>query len=248
MRLTTINNYLVKLKETHSVEQIHQLCDDFCAEFGFDAFLFALRVPTSFTNSQMILINGYPSDWRDHYFEQDYLPKDPTVAYCTQNILPLEWHSLSETLDKKKTETQIMHEASDFGLKDGVSMPVHTPNGEFGIFSCTIDQDNKAANNHIEHASMYVQLMATHVHEAVRNAFGLNAAAKDSIQLTKREKECLRWAAEGKTAWETSQILKVSERTVNYHLTNTNQKLNVSNRQHAVAKAVFNGIISPYPF
>ena len=248
MEIHLINNYIEGLNVASSVEEIHQLCDEFCTSFGFDAFLFALRVPTSFTNSQMILINGFPAPWSEHYFELDYLPKDPTVAYCTKNILPLKWHSLSENTNNSDFETQVMQEASDFGLRNGVSVPVHSPNGEFGILSCSIDQQNKAASNHVNDSTLYVQLIANYVHEAVRSVFGLNTSLTTKTRLTDREKECLLWAAEGKTAWETSQILNVSERTVNFHLTNTTKKLSVSNRPQAVAKAVFTGLISPYPF
>ena len=251
MEIHLINKYIEGLNHASSVEDIHQLCDEFCTSLGFDAFLFALRVPTSFTNSQMILINGFPASWSEHYFELDYLSKDPTVTYCTKNILPLKWHSLSQNNnhnDNIDLETQVMQEASEFGLSNGISVPVHSPNGEFGILSCSIDQQNKGACNHIDDSALYVQLIANYIHEAVRRVFGLHTHLTTEPRLTGREKECLLWAAEGKTAWETSQILNVSERTVNFHLTNTSKKLSVSNRPQAVAKAIFTGLISPYPF
>jgi DNA-binding CsgD family transcriptional regulator len=65
------------------------------------------------------------------------------------------------------------------------------------------------------------------------------------VELTPREQECLLWVTEGKTTWETSQILNISERTVTFHLQNTVDKLGVVNRQQAVARAVALGIIRP---
>ena len=67
----------------------------------------------------------------------------------------------------------------------------------------------------------------------------------DKAELTEREKECLLWAAEGKTSWETAQILQISERTVIFHLQNAARKLKVVNRQHAIARAVVLGLITP---
>jgi DNA-binding CsgD family transcriptional regulator len=61
--------------------------------------------------------------------------------------------------------------------------------------------------------------------------------------LSARESECLRWASIGKTSWETACILGVSERTVNFHLGNTFLKLNVTNKQAAVAQAILQGLI-----
>jgi len=53
-----------------------------------------------------------------------------------------------------------------------------------------------------------------------------------------RECECLQWTANGKTAWEISKILNLSESTVAFHLKNAINKMEVANRPQAVAKAV----------
>lgn len=58
--------------------------------------------------------------------------------------------------------------------------------------------------------------------------------------LTKRERECLHWVSKGKTSWEVSTILGISERTVNFHIQNCMRKTNSSNRQHATIKYLIN--------
>ena len=65
------------------------------------------------------------------------------------------------------------------------------------------------------------------------------------ISLTKRELECLSWVGEGKTSWEVSRILDISERTVVFHLQNAAMKLKAKNRMQAVARAVYLGFIVP---
>ena len=64
-----------------------------------------------------------------------------------------------------------------------------------------------------------------------------------AAKLTKREVEILKWAKEGKTSFETSVILSISERTVNFHVGNILKKLNAINRVQAVAAALERGII-----
>ncbi len=75
----------------------------------------------------------------------------------------------------------------------------------------------------------------------------LSRATKDpwanAVKLSKREIEILKWAKEGKTSFETSVILSISERTVNFHVGNILKKLNVINRVQAVAAALEKGII-----
>ena len=62
--------------------------------------------------------------------------------------------------------------------------------------------------------------------------------------LTVREKEVLAWAMEGKTNWETSVILSLSEATVKFHVRNAMAKLNATSRAQAVAVALRRGLIA----
>jgi len=61
--------------------------------------------------------------------------------------------------------------------------------------------------------------------------------------LTPREKECMTWIANGKTAIEISIILGISKTTVTTHLECSKRKLGASNISHAVAIAMKGGII-----
>jgi DNA-binding NarL/FixJ family response regulator len=63
--------------------------------------------------------------------------------------------------------------------------------------------------------------------------------------LTTRELEVLRLLAEGLRNKEIAARLFVSERTVNFHLANIYQKLNVSGRTEALSKAISRGLIQP---
>jgi LuxR family transcriptional regulator of spore coat protein len=62
-------------------------------------------------------------------------------------------------------------------------------------------------------------------------------------RLSPRELSCLEWVAAGKTSWETSRILGISERTINFHVRNACGKLGVNRRAAAVAKAMRGGLL-----
>ncbi len=65
------------------------------------------------------------------------------------------------------------------------------------------------------------------------------------VRLTKRETEALRLVMEGLTDREVGSALGLSERTVRYHLGNVYNKLGVSARAEAVAKAMELGLVRP---
>jgi len=63
-------------------------------------------------------------------------------------------------------------------------------------------------------------------------------------RLTEREREILKLIFEGKCSNEVAQTLRVSKRTVDFHLARAYVKLGVSNRFQAFRRAVELGIIS----
>lgn len=95
------------------------------------------------------------------------------------------------------------------------------------------------------HACMNIPLI---VPSLVDNYRKINIANnKSNNDLTKREKECLAWACEGKSSWDISKILGCSKRTVTFHLTNAQMKLNTTNRCQSISKAILTGAIDcPY--
>jgi DNA-binding CsgD family transcriptional regulator len=87
----------------------------------------------------------------------------------------------------------------------------------------------------------YWRIFLVEIFEAYRRSTNVEA-----VKITRREKECIRWASVGKTSWEISQILSISQRTVDFHLTNCIRKTNSTNRQHAIVKCILSGeLLSP---
>jgi len=68
--------------------------------------------------------------------------------------------------------------------------------------------------------------------------------------LTHRERDVLRWLAEGKTVDVTGLLLGISPHTVGEHIKNIRRKLNTLNTAHSVAEAIRRGelnVDSPLP-
>lgn len=246
MNLPAINiDALTEYSKASDMEQLKTLTELFCKQLGFDHFVYALRVPTQLSDARLILIDGYPASWVAHYFAQSYYDADPVMAYCAKNVLPIEWHKLP--LDKESASARMMQDAAQFGLKSGVTMPLHGPNGELGILSFSMNRADDAAYAMAKHALPYTQLIAPSLHDAIKRIHGLDGSL-DKPKLSKRELECLRWVGDGKSSWEIAHILNLSERTVNFHINNASTKLSATSRQHAATKAVLQHLIRPHPF
>ena len=62
--------------------------------------------------------------------------------------------------------------------------------------------------------------------------------------LTDRQRDCVLWAARGKTDWEISVILGVSHETVIQHLKHARERYGVQKRAMLAVRALFDGLIS----
>ena len=231
--------------EVDSVEGVHTLCARICRSFGFEHFIYGASFPSSFVKPFMLIVSGYPDDWREHYNRNNYLAVDPVVMHATRSVRPLRW---SELRAREASDPQIgrfMQEAREFGLRSGLTVPLHGLQGERAVFSlCTADE-SADAERRIAEAMAPVYLLTSYLQEAIQRVVSTAEFPLQHQQLTAREHECLLWAAEGKTSWETAQILGISERTVTFHLQKAGEKLECANRQQAVARAIAQGLITP---
>jgi len=243
MHLRDLHERLGGFARATSEGEIRALCEKEARDLGFDAFIYALRFPTTFTESRIVQVRGYPDAWLERYWERSYFAIDPVIAYATRHVLPVDWSALVPNMSG--VGRKMMGEAGEFGLRSGVTMPVHGPDGELGMLSLADDRRPLRPADRA-HVMTLVQVLAPHVHEAVRRVAGPREAPAPA--LTHRERECLRWAADGKTSWEISQLCNIAERTVNFHFDNAVTKLKAANRQHAIAVAIARNILSPHPF
>ncbi len=240
----SVKDTIEEALSARTVDDVHRLCSAICERHGFDYFLYGAQFPTSLVNPEIVIVSGYPDQWWGHYVSQGYMRIDPLVAYCENHITPLDWERIDHYCEEPDAHA-VMNEARDFGLRSGMSCPVHGSSGEAAVLSVACKEDHRKTSDVINESLAPVHLLASYVHEAVRRVFDQQELMLGSIQLTVREREALVWAAEGKAAWEIGKTLHCSERTVIYHLQNVAKKLGVSNRQQAIARAVSLGIIRP---
>ena len=81
-------------------------------------------------------------------------------------------------------------------------------------------------------------------HELIQRLREIIVSDAPIVALSRRERECLQWAAEGKTDWEIGSILSLSEKTVNVYLARAKLKLGAETKAKAIALAIKNRIIA----
>ena len=187
----------------------------------------------------LVLLNAWPEGWFDRYIANDYFRIDPVGQHNFITSSPFLWAEAQRGRGAGRIRA-VMGEAADFGLKDGYCVPIHSATGWQAAISFASDRFLDMSSRDLAAA----HLLALTAHGRVRLLMG--EADIRRFTLTPREREVLTWAAAGKTAWETSTVLRISEATVISHLDNIRRKFNVANTTQAVTQALQSGELQPY--
>ena len=125
-----------------------------------------------------------------------------------------------------------------------IVVPVHLPFGQIGAVSFNpVDKTISDLGDLFESHVQYLDLLSrTFISSYVRTMCRSQRLPLTS-NLSKREVECLRWAAIGKTDFEISLIMSRSRATVRFHIHNASLKLDAVNRSQTIFKAAQLGFI-----
>ncbi|MGE6108742.1 LuxR family transcriptional regulator [Aeromonas sobria] len=244
MKQTQLLEYLELFTTATDGDQLSRLIGRFAIAMGYDYFRFALILPRSMQHPKVVLFNQCPDSWVQAYTAQHMLARDPIIQLARQQTLPIYWNRLDEKARFLQAGSlDVMGLAAEFGLRNGVSFPLHGPTGESGILSFITRE--RASSDLLLESSPVLSWMSTYIFDAALRTVRIGAREGAQEVLTMRETECLSWASEGKTSSEIASILGITERTVNYHLNQVTRKTDSINRYQAIAKGVSSGILLP---
>jgi len=192
--------------------------------------------------SEFLCVNNVPAECRDWFENVDYGRRDPVMQHCKRSHVPIVW---DQEVYTSVGMGAMWEEQARHGYSTGICFAMHLPNGFHFVLGVERDRALPANRAEVGRLAAELQLLAVHAQEPAFRVLlpeSLSLPA-DVPDLTMRELESLRWTMEGKTAWELSRILGISEQTVVRHLNNATHKLNCVNKHHAVVKALRLGLI-----
>jgi len=231
------------VERIQSLEAYEDICQEIVAEldwFGFSCVT-ALTLPgPGETLEDGLLMNNRPTEYTEHYIEQNYVVRDPVVTELRQTVDPYSWSDIRERRDLGKADQRIMDEARDFDVRDGLIIPIVTLSGTMSIFSPCGREPNLSRR-----ARSAMEIIGIYSYQALSRA--LVKRQRDEIAhrpLTPREREILQWVAAGKSDDEIGEILSISAATVTAHVENSKRKLDAFKRTYAIVQAIRLGEIS----
>ncbi len=247
--MLTVLDFIEQSNEARSADQLYELLEKvLAAECGYDRVVFSLMSDHRSLRLKAGhgIMRNYPDDWMKHYIEHGYESFDPVRRFGFRQVGPFLWDALPLVMDLAPKQRLCLNQGREAGLHDGAAVCLRGVMGEvagIGVASSTkgrvTEKDAKrrlSLMNAISH-QFYVAFCALHKREF--------DPERTQVVLTDREMQVMRYMAMAKSNIEMSDILRVSEHAVDFHVRNILQKFGVSNRLVAVLKAVSIGVLNP---
>ena len=212
----------------------------FARHLGFETVAAMLVIDHHLGQAEFITVDNTPYDYREIFANSAKTRRDPVMQHCKRNSVPLIW---SQDTYAKEGLGEMWEEQARFGIRSGIAMALHMPEGRHFVLGVDRDQPIPSDRLAVTRLVADLQLFAVHAQDAAQRILTPSASAPGAPSLTPRELETLRWTMEGKTAWEVGSVLGISERTAALHVNNATHKLGCVNKHQAVLKALRLGLI-----
>ena len=137
-----------------------------------------------------------------------------------------------------RPDRALLHQAHRHGLKSAITFPLAGPGAMRGSCSFATCQ----ARLFVPEERIVLAILAASLWDAGRRL--LAASGTSHPVLTPRQRECLLWAARGKTDWEIGHILGIGEDTIERHLQQARERYGVDKRSTLIVRALFDGTLS----
>ena len=185
-----------------------------------------------------VRIGTYSEDWTNRYFHQSYQNVDPVWLKMKTETSPFYWQDCfkerEEAVGWSELGIQFKSESEECGLVRGLTVAIDNSETSSRISFCGKEARGGPGVMHMMH------LIGIYFHQrllAMSGALSLKLG-NSKVRLTPRETEVLHWYANGKSAWDISVVLSVSEAAVRFHLSNIRDKYGVPSSVHATALAI----------
>ena len=236
-----IDAFVRDVIEVETEADLAELMSEISREMGFAYFALTHHVDIRRAPAPAIRLANYPLEWIDYFDENKLGPSDPVHRASQLTSVGFSWSKLASFIELTPRDRQILDLAADRGIGDGFTVPAHVPGESNGSCSFATIAGRSLSEEHLPLA----QLAGAFAFEAARRIWQVRHAGPVPLpRLTDRQRDCVVWAARGKSDWEIARFLGLSHETVTEYLKRARERYGVSKRTLLVVQALFDGAIS----
>ena len=207
--------------------QLRALLGCASAELGFPYFALVDHSILSSPGRQRLRIDNYPTAWVDELVGRARGNDDPVHLASRRTSSGFIWDDIGALITLDRRQKAVFLESHRFGLGPGFTIPANVPGEQSLSCSFAVRCGETVPRGQLQCA----ELIGMH---ALRAARRLRKLRLERPRLSRREVECVRLIARGKTDWEIATILGLSIETVHQYVKHARTVYDVVSRTQLV--------------
>ncbi len=220
--------YLDSIQSAGNVDQLRDALTAIAASLGLHnvAYLALTRTDAP------LLISNYNPGWTAHYVARGYHLFDPVIRKSFRCAHAFGWGPDFVRPDSPPAVRRFFYEAADFGISYGHTFPSGQWRSCQAAMTFATDRRRREYQSCIRQHAEALQIISLIFHAEVQNMRDPSTPI-DGVSFSRRQLQCLEWAARGKSVGEVAQLLGIRRPTAKYHLDQAKAKLGVKTNLEA---------------
>lgn len=221
-----------------SPEDLRNLLEDVTKELGFQYFALLHHRRMLFSSDRLVRIDNYPGGWAEELLTRHDVAADPVHLASLRTNAGFSWDELGHLLPLSLSQRVILERSGHHGLGPGFTVPANVPGEPSGSCSFAVERGRSFPVR-----LSCAELIGIQAFRAARRIYGYTAEAA-APRLSRRERQCLRYVAAGKTDWEIAAILGISVETAYQYVKRARAAYDVVSRAQLVACGLRDALVS----
>lgn len=218
---------------------LRSLLEEVTRELGFDYFALLHHASLASTASRLIRIENYPSGWDRELAAHDLIGADPVHHASLRTNIGFAWSELPGLVAVGRRERDLFDRARRFDIGDGFTVPVNVPGEPAGSCSFAVRTGTEVPAPRL----LCAEQVGAHAFRAARRIHNYPASWR-CPHLSRRERQCVRLLAAGKSDWEIAAILGISVETTHQYVKRARAAYDVVSRAQLVACSLRDAVVS----
>ncbi|MES1198486.1 MAG: LuxR family transcriptional regulator [Pseudomonadota bacterium] len=235
-------DFIDRSHKLQTVAELNRQFRELVEQWGFDGWgcIQVSTAPGAIKAPLMRIFGELNAEWIERYLEAGHISHDTAAHEVMRRTKPFWWTEITDGDTMTKRQKLVYNEAGDFGLNQGLAVPIRFPDGS--IWSVMLY--GRKVNERLPHLKE-LAFLASQYYAGRGLYLGERAAMPVPLasRLTERQREVVEWLRFGKTQSEIAKILDRSESTVNNLVVEAKDRLNAVTAAELVAEALLRGEI-----
>lgn len=194
-----------------NLPELRALIDEAARALGFHFFALLDHASLTAPSAGLVRIDNYPDPWVEELLRSGDAADDPVHLASRRTNIGFGWCELGNLIRLERRHQRILARSRRFGIGPGLTIPANVPGEPSASCSFAV----RAGFEIPAHRLHCAELIGAHALCAARR---MRPAPAVRPHLSRRELQCLRLVALGKTNWEIARILGLSTHTADQYV------------------------------